>query len=475
MKILFVAMAESVHTTRWISQINDQGWEIHICPSTYSSSIYRQIKNTTIHYSNFSKKAEKTAVYHIKGPHLWLNRFITGLKFYRDKIDKNARSRQLNNLIKKIKPDIVHSLEFQSAGYLVLKAKSLFQGKFPIWIATNWGSDIYWFRHFPIERIKIEETLKKCDYYSCECKRDVELAEHHGLKGEILPILPGPGGLDLKKIKSWRKPLAQRKIIMLKGYHGIWGRVLVGLDALKLCADQLKNYTIVVYSILPQPSIIEILSEFKKQTGLKVKIISHNVSHEQILKLHGQARISISLSISDGLSNSFLESMVMGSFPIQSNTACADEWVKNGKTGILVPSEDSKVVAEAIKKVIHNDKLLEEAAKINWQTAEKRLDYQLIKTKTLEIYKKIQKDLRKKQIAKSEINLSKSNYRNLVEHFLFFWIIFWLVAWLMIGLINSVKDSGVVYPSKIQKFIVQTDQFLKTNKITNLYIYKAFN
>ena len=33
MRILFVAMADSVHTARWISQIDDQGWDIHLYPS----------------------------------------------------------------------------------------------------------------------------------------------------------------------------------------------------------------------------------------------------------------------------------------------------------------------------------------------------------------------------------------------------------------------------------------------------------
>jgi hypothetical protein len=40
----------------------------------------------------------------------------------------------------------------------------------------------------------------------------------------------------------------------------------------------------------------------------------------EILKLHGRPRISISLSISDAISRSVLEAMVMGAFPIQRMT-----------------------------------------------------------------------------------------------------------------------------------------------------------
>ncbi len=64
-------------------------------------------------------------------------------------------------------------------------------------------------------------------------------------------------------------------------------------------------------------------------------IIPEFTSHHDILQKHGQARISIGLSIGDAISTSLLEAIVMGSFPIQSWTSCADEWIVDGKTGIL--------------------------------------------------------------------------------------------------------------------------------------------
>ena len=30
LRILFVAQAVSIHTARWISQVNDQGWDLHL-------------------------------------------------------------------------------------------------------------------------------------------------------------------------------------------------------------------------------------------------------------------------------------------------------------------------------------------------------------------------------------------------------------------------------------------------------------
>ena len=62
-----------------------------------------------------------------------------------EKLFPSIRVRQLIRVIQKIRPDIVHSMEIQSAGYLTLEAKKILQGKFPPWIVTNWGSDIYLF------------------------------------------------------------------------------------------------------------------------------------------------------------------------------------------------------------------------------------------------------------------------------------------------------------------------------------------
>src|ERR1700678_528299 len=35
MKLLIVALPESVHTARWIKQLLDQGWTIYLFPSSY--------------------------------------------------------------------------------------------------------------------------------------------------------------------------------------------------------------------------------------------------------------------------------------------------------------------------------------------------------------------------------------------------------------------------------------------------------
>jgi len=285
-------------------------------------------------------------------------------------------------------PDIIHSLEFQSAGYLVLRAKNTCSGTFPTWIATNWGSDIYYFRQFPEHREKITQILQHCDYYSCECDRDIRLAQEMGLQGKVLPLFPNTGGFDLASAAQFRHPglTSDRNIILLKGYHGWAGRALSGLRALALCGDILKQYKIVIYSA--DPDVKKSADEIRESRGLAIECIPQS-SHEKMLWYFGHARLYIGLSISDAISTSLLEAIVMGAFPIQSDTSCADEWIVHGKNGFIVPPEDPVVVAEAIKKALQDNDLVNTAASMNTQIAQSRLNYSIIQSHVIEMYKKL--------------------------------------------------------------------------------------
>ena len=107
------------------------------------------------------------------------------------------------------------------------------------------------------------------------------------------------------------------------------------------------------------------------------------------MRRFGAARIHVGLSISDGISQSLIESMVMGAFPIQSCTACANEWIENGKSGFLVPPEDPYRVAEALRCALTDDHLVDQAAILNAETAQQHLAYAHVKGKVVEMYKSI--------------------------------------------------------------------------------------
>jgi len=389
MKILFVAMSDSIHTARWINQIADMGWDIRLFPSIDYGATHPDLKNITIYHSIYGVKKNQNPNVTYSGHPVFSNIIAWGTRFIKNLISPNNRAKQLKQIISEFNPDIIHSMEFQGAGYLTVQLKKMDPDQFPPWIATNWGSDIYYFSRFSAHKEKIKEILELCDYYSCECERDILLARELGLKGKTLPVLPAAGGFDLEAIKKFRQPglTSERRTILLKGYQGWAGRALVGLRAIELCASELREYQVVIFACNSR-AVIKYAASITKKTGLSIQILPH-LAYNDILRSFGKSRIYIGLSISDAISTSLLESITMGAFPIQSNTSCADEWIIDGKSGFIVPPEDPEIIAAALRKAIINNDLVDNAAVINEETAKKHLEYGVIKEKVIKFYTKV--------------------------------------------------------------------------------------
>jgi glycosyltransferase involved in cell wall biosynthesis len=160
----------------------------------------------------------------------------------------------------------------------------------------------------------------------------------------------------------------------------------MGLRAIELCADSLQGYRVAIYMASPEVKIAAEL--FSKKTGIPVELVPH-CSHEEMMRLYGQARIYVGLSISDAISTSLLEAIVMGAFPIQSCTSCADEWIVDGESGFIVPAEDPEPVSAAIRRAISDDNLVNRAAEINGRTAESRLDENILRPQVIAMYEKV--------------------------------------------------------------------------------------
>jgi glycosyltransferase involved in cell wall biosynthesis len=91
-----------------------------------------------------------------------------------------------------------------------------------------------------------------------------------------------------------------------------------------------------------------------------------------MLDLFKLSRIHLGVSLSDGVPASLLESIVTGAFPIQTNTACADQWVTDGKTGLVV-NPDIDQISDAIKTALTDDLLVDQAMHLNKEVALSRL------------------------------------------------------------------------------------------------------
>ncbi|MGB9688902.1 glycosyltransferase [Thermogutta sp.] len=401
MRILFVGPGGSVHTARWMSQLSDEPWELflfptelyHIRPETPPVTIL-DVENRFVidrpAYVNLQDRFYTAWGYN--WPLRWgLYRAEKWARFFVPEFENQAW--RLARAIDRLRPNVVHSFGLHLGGYLTLAARELCKRPFPIWIATNWGSDLFLFGRMGRHKERLSKVLTSIDYYWCECTRDVELAKAWGVPPrKILPPVPVAGGFDVEEALLMRQPgpVSARRIIMLKGYQDWAGRALTGIYALRLCRELLQGYEVAIYTGGRDPEAVHIAGELLAQdAGINVTFIPPRTPHKNMLGWHGRARVSIGLSISDSIAISLLEAMLMGSFPIQSNTGAAHEWIHDGYTGFIVPPEDPHAVAEAIRQALHRDELVDSAATINLETIKARCDSRSIRKIVKEAYKRV--------------------------------------------------------------------------------------
>lgn len=389
-RVLFVGMSDSVHTARWIDQLDRQEWEVHLFPSLDVGRVHPKMRGISVYHSVYARSLNGRGQ---GNSYSGLDVISSGVahvaRLTLKELWPDYRKRQLKRLIRKLQPDLVHSLEIQAAGYLVEEIKTSWTGAFPRWMVTNWGSDISLFGVLPEHQQRIRRVLESCDYYSCECRRDVALGVSHGFKGKVMPVVPNTGGFELEQLEKVRNsvPASSRKVIMLKGYQHWAGRALVGLRALERCADLLPGYTLAIYSA--NADVLFAARLFSERNGIPLHIIEPGTSHDDLLQWHARARISIGLSIGDAISTSLLEAMVMGSFPIQSCTACVDEWLESGANGLVVPPEDPDLIEFALRQALTDDALVDAASSKNWQIAKERLQATAIREQVRSMYRGI--------------------------------------------------------------------------------------
>ena len=375
-KILIIGMADSVHVARWLSQFVNQPIDFTLFPSSPHRKIHPLLKKL------ISSTSQEMTVTLRPSSMRWLALPLSALDI---PFRNFFRSRLLRRLIENNSHDLIHVLELQHAGYLLLDTR--LTETLPKVFITNWGSDIYWFEQFPQHKTRIIQLLQIASYYSAECQRDIEIVRRLGYTGVTMPVIPNSGGIDLDELPKNSLPPSKRKKIMIKGYTGFVGRALVALKACELAAEHLREYEIVIYSASIKARIRAL--KLRHIHKVQVTILKKRTPRQEMLQNFSEARIYIGISLSDGISTSLLEAMATGCYPIQTNTSCADEWV--GADSGAITKIDPITVSGQLKNVLASDTLVDKAAKNNIGAIEIKCDSRNIAMESIMYYKKILK------------------------------------------------------------------------------------
>ena len=379
-KVLVIGMLDSVHFARWLKQFENQNIEFFV----FASKKYRKISPILMSISSDATPA--------KFSHVLFQSFLSFsgyLDFIFFEIAKkflriDLRSKFLGLYLRFSKFDFIHALELQGAGYLISSVNPAnFSGSKII--VTNWGSDIYFFKSDPKHKVMIARTLALADFYSAECLRDYSLAREYGFSGVDLPCIPNAGGFDVGvAVNNYPVP-ANRRQVLIKGYGNTFGRAQLVVDLLPDLLKKYPEFSFHFYSVTDD--VYRQLSELPIEifSQLKITTTRNRLTHPEMLAEFGKSRVYVGCSASDGISTSFLESLITGCYPIQTNTSCANEWVDRGASASIIPL-DSEILIHEIGRALEDDDLVNKAAIANRQVAQNYLSFSAIQQQSLKFY-----------------------------------------------------------------------------------------
>jgi hypothetical protein len=341
MKILFISMP-SIHVIRWIENLKDTTHELY-----WFDVLGRGKLETNPRVTQFVDWKHRK-VPHLKGEY-FVSRKAPFLYSIVQPFLEVTANEKLQKIIKEIQPDVVHSFEMQHCSYPIIKTMN----KFPAlkWIYSCWGNDIFYYQNHKFHLKKIKEVLGRINYLHTDCSRDFTLAHSLGFKGKHTGIIPGGSGYDLQALIKFKTPVRARKIILVKGYHNIFGRALNVIKALENIPDSISKYEVVVFGA--HQEVITYITE--NQLGFKM-FTRNELSQQEVMQLMGKSLIYIGNNISDGMPNTLLEAIIMNSFPIQSNPGhVTSEIIDNEINGLLIENpEDIENIERIIISALNN-------------------------------------------------------------------------------------------------------------------------
>ncbi len=395
MKILVAGDPGSIHTNRFVSLLQEIGYEVRVFQSEYYYSQEEHLKDTVLYVDNFMSSPANGNIIKVLSPlemayfpgFSFLKRCYEYalFKFTGKELLPRLRHLDMIRLLRGWKPDVVFSLKMQNDGYTVSAARAAMGAAFRSkWVHFSWGTDIEYFGKHPdcaAEHLpKIRQVLSQCDFHMADTERDVRQAREFGFNGIDLGSMLAQGGFDLDEMKRLRETGdVKRNVILVKGREGgLVGRAFQVLAALTQIRDVVGEYAIKI--IMPTDNVRGVSEFLSRFYGLDIEAMGR-LPYSELLSLYNRSLLAISASNVDGTPSFLVEAMVMGALPIHSDMESIREWIDDGVNGLLFPVDDAAACADCIKRALNDKALLDSARECNWNIALERMDRSVLREK----------------------------------------------------------------------------------------------
>lgn len=355
MKIVLLAGANSIHTVRWANGLDSFGHEVHV------------ISQQPIVDNQFSDTV-KLHLFPYRGP---LGYFLI--------------VPQVRNLLYKLKPDIVNA--HYASGY----GTTARLVNYHPWVLSVWGSDVYDFPH----KSFLHKWLVRNNLYSADRVASTShcmAKETYNLAPNLSMINITPFGVDLDDYKAIKKESSFQKETVVIGTvktmsykYGI--DTLIHAYALLLDNVKYKQKPKLELRLVgggEQTSELMLLTE---HLGISesVKFIGQ-VPHSQVPQELNKLDIYVALSRLESFGVAIVEASASACPVIVSDVGGLPEVTVEGETGFVVPSDNPKLTAEAMEKLLMNPALREQMGNAGRKHVEQKYSWHTCLETMLNVY-----------------------------------------------------------------------------------------
>lgn len=358
MKVCYIADASSPHSLIWISYFAAKGHKI--CWISASGLDGDLPPNTEFHQIKNAGSKSAKIIFNIAA---------------------------VRHLVKKAKPDILHSHYAGVNGVL-----GWLSGFHPS-VLTAWGSDILFAGKSFFARPLIGAALKDANLITCDAFHLKNEIIKFGIPEDKIKIINFGVETDIFLPANADKKLRERlgisgcpSVISLRSLEPVYD-IPTLISAASIVAKKIRNVKFVIGG---RGSSEGALKKMASDLGISRNVIFAGfIRRNDLPRWLNSFDLYVSTSLSDaGIASCTAEAMSCGKPVVISNSAENDKWISNGKNGFLFPARDAQKLAEMLIRLLSEapDRKIGLAGR---QTIIEKKDYNNEMSKMEDLYEKL--------------------------------------------------------------------------------------
>jgi glycosyltransferase involved in cell wall biosynthesis len=277
---------------------------------------------------------------------------------------------KIRKIIKNQKPDMVIAERTTSYGFL-----AALSGVKPVAIAQQGRTDLWPEKSIslPLKKLIQNYAFKKADLiHAWGPVMTISMLEANVDMNKVLVL---PKGIDLTKFGNQNNANPEKICAIVTRSLLPEYRHDIILKSFALLNQKGIDF---VLTIIGDGSQLSKLKNLAKDLGIENKInFTGRIPNTALPKLLQQSNIYISMPITEGVSASLFEAMATNCYPIVTDIAGNQSWIKHRENGQLVTVDDYKMLAEELIWAFKNNKHRNEAVLKNRIFLEKNADYNI--------------------------------------------------------------------------------------------------